>query len=187
MECLDDDREYYMLIIHPENHDLLFVSTSKGVFASPDAGYTWVSINEGLPTLEHRIRDNVAQNLKITADGKSLILGLVDYGVWRADLTVLETELQVEFRRGDSNGDGEIDIADAVDLLFYLFLKDRTLACPDAADANDDRQIDIADPISLLSLLFGGAGDLPSPFPGCGSDPGQDLFAPCDYPHCPSF
>ena len=60
--------------------------TSKGIFASPDAGDSWISINKGLPTLEHRIRDNVAQNLKITADGKALILGLVDYGVWRLPL-----------------------------------------------------------------------------------------------------
>ena len=89
MTGLADDREFYMLIIHPDHHDLLFVSTSKGIFGSFDAGASWHPVNTGLPTEEHRIRDNVAQNLKLAVDRRTLYLGLVDYGVWRADLTPL--------------------------------------------------------------------------------------------------
>ncbi len=89
MNGMDDDREYYRLIIHPANHDVLFVSTDKGVFASADAGATWQPMNGGLPTTWHRIRDNVARNMWLTADRQHLVLGVVDYGVWRADLSVL--------------------------------------------------------------------------------------------------
>jgi photosystem II stability/assembly factor-like uncharacterized protein len=86
---MDDDREFYRLIIHPADHEVLFVSTDKGVFASSDAGASWLPMNEGLPTQVHRIRDNVARNMWLTADQRSLVLGVVDYGVWRADLSVL--------------------------------------------------------------------------------------------------
>jgi photosystem II stability/assembly factor-like uncharacterized protein len=89
MKGMDDDREYYRLIIHPADHDVLFVSTDRGVFASADAGASWRPMNGGLPTLWHRIRDNVARNLWLTADQRYLVLGVVDYGVWRADLSVL--------------------------------------------------------------------------------------------------
>jgi len=88
MNGLDERSEFYMLIVYPQNHDVLFLSTSKGVYMSPDAGAHWQPINDGLPVTEHRIRDNVAQNLKLTADGKSLILTIVDYGVWRADVSL---------------------------------------------------------------------------------------------------
>jgi hypothetical protein len=86
---LGDDREYYMLIMHPENHDLLFVSTSKGIFVSFDAAATWQPMNTGLATTEHRIRDNVAKNLVLAPDQRTLYLGLVDYGVWRTDISPL--------------------------------------------------------------------------------------------------
>jgi hypothetical protein len=67
----------------------LYVSSDKGVFGSADAGDSWWPMNGGLPTTWHRIRDNVARNLWLTADDEHLVLGLVDYGVWRADLSVL--------------------------------------------------------------------------------------------------
>ena len=52
-------------------------------------------------------------------------------------------------------------------------------------DINDDGSVDIADPISLLGHLFGGAGDLPAPFPNCGSDTTDDQLGSCTYEHCP--
>lgn len=41
------------------------------------------------------------------------------------------------FRRGESNGDGEIDISDSLAILPHLFLDDSRLGCLDAADPND--------------------------------------------------
>ena len=96
-----------------------------------------------------------------------------------------------DFRRGDANADGSVDIADAICTLSYLFgapddpCKRSVPACLDAADANDDGMIDIADGISILGHLFGPAGPLPDPFETCGLDPPGDdfdcaLFAPCE-------
>ncbi|MBN1513365.1 MAG: dockerin type I repeat-containing protein, partial [Phycisphaerae bacterium] len=101
-----------------------------------------------------------------------------------ATLTVLPGERS--FIRGDANGDGKPDVADAVQVLALLLSGART-SCLDASDANDDGKIDIADAIALLGHLFGGGGDLPQPSGGCGVDPtGDDLgcesFAPCKEP-----
>ena len=44
-------------------------------------------MNNGIPIEYHMMRDNVASNLKLTPDKKNLILGIVNYGVWKADIT----------------------------------------------------------------------------------------------------
>ena len=53
---------------------------------SGNAGNNWTGINNGLPTTENWVRDNVADNLALTADGKYLVLGIMEHGVWKADL-----------------------------------------------------------------------------------------------------
>ena len=58
------------------------------------------------------------------------------------------------FIHGNTNGDDELDISDAVTTLNYLFLGEGLLECPDAADANDDGQVDISDPVTALSFLY---------------------------------
>jgi subtilisin family serine protease len=81
-----------------------------------------------------------------------------------------------EFRRGDTNGDGIIDISDAVFGLVILFVQDAPLPpCGKAADANDDGLINISDPIELLSFLFK-AGSLSPPHKVCGIDPTPDTL-----------
>jgi len=75
-------------------------------------------------------------------------------------------------RPGDANGDGAVDIADAIAILGHLFLS-QTLARAEAADTDLDGRITIGDAIRLLSFLFGGEGlDL------LPDDPPARLFAP---------
>lgn len=82
-----------------------------------------------------------------------------------------------DFIRGDSNGDGHFDIADAVHLL-----SGSTLPCLDAADANNDGTVNIADPICMLMELFS-APCIPQPYPLCGPDTGTSLG--CGWYTCP--
>ncbi len=85
----------------------------------------------------------------------------------------------VHFLRGDSNGDGSFNIADAVSTLALLFtLGAPVVTCLDAADANDDGQVDIGDPIFTLSALFISGAPLPyAPGPtGCGLDTTADAI-----------
>jgi hypothetical protein len=63
-------------------------------------------------------------------------------------------------RRGDADGDGEIDLSDPLAILFRLFVEPAPgFPCPSgaaAADANADGTADIADVAYLLEFLFRG-------------------------------
>ncbi len=91
MNGLNEKNEFYTLMIYPRNHNTLFLSTSRGVYVSGNGGNSWQSANSGLPSVNNQVRDNVAQNMGLTPDNKYLILGLRDYGVWRADLSALNS------------------------------------------------------------------------------------------------
>lgn len=91
-----------------------------------------------------------------------------------------------DFRRGDCNADGSLDISDAVSALTYLFANAGPATCEDACDSNDDGNFDISDPVTLLGMLFNGAGDLPSPGPQeCGVDPTADQLDCESFTTCP--
>lgn len=75
------------------------------------------------------------------------------------------------FRRGDSNGDGDIDLSDGTRTLDYLFLGGLTLSCLDAADADDDGVLLLSDAIFTFNFLFSGNHPtLPLPYPDLGPD-----------------
>jgi len=89
------------------------------------------------------------------------------------------------FRRADANGDGGVDISDAVRVLEFLFAGGASPDCPDAADANDDTKVDISDAVRTLNFLFLGAAPPPAPGPfECGGDPTIDELERCNQPTC---
>lgn len=77
------------------------------------------------------------------------------------------------FLRGEANGDGQIDIADAVSILFVLFAGMST-DCKDAIDTNDDGAMNVTDAIRLLQYLFTRGPEPPAPFSAKGEDPTSD-------------
>jgi len=90
------------------------------------------------------------------------------------------------FRRADFNDDGGVNIADAINLLGYLFDGGATTGCFDAGDVNDDGFLNIADAINLLGILFSGCP--PAPEPGssdCGEDPTPDSLNCAVQNSCP--
>lgn len=90
------------------------------------------------------------------------------------------------FRRGDANGDGQVDISDPITVLGHLFAgAPAELACGKSADSNDDGQIDIADPIFTLAYVFLGAAAPRAPFPDCGEDVTADFLTCESYTACP--
>jgi hypothetical protein len=99
-----------------------------------------------------------------------------------------EAQGQVSFRRGDSNGDGTLDISDAIHLLGFLFLGGpAVLSCEDAADANGDGTLDLSDAVYVLLFLFQGGAAPPAPGPDtCGTAPmpalGCESYGACEAP-----
>ena len=88
------------------------------------------------------------------------------------------------FVRGDADSTGEIDLTDAIFTLRHLFLGGGTPPCMDAADANDSGVVDLSDAVYSLGFQFLGEAQLPSPFPGCGTDETEDRVG-CDESSCP--
>ncbi len=81
----------------------------------------------------------------------------------------------IQFRRGDANTDGTVNIADAVYILQNLFASGPPIACRDAADSNDDESVNIADAVYILQNLFASGPAIPAPGPdNCGPDPTPD-------------
>jgi len=76
------------------------------------------------------------------------------------------------FVRGNSNGDGAVNLADAIYSFRALFLSPVEGPCADAEDANGDGQVNIADPLHLLNFQLLGGPSPPAPFPRCGEEPG---------------
>ena len=84
------------------------------------------------------------------------------------------------FIRADSNGDGAVDISDALAALFYLFGQSAAPACLDALDADDGGTINIADVVLVLGYLFENGGPPAAPFPAPGIDPTDTDPFNCD-------
>ncbi|MGE3164654.1 MAG: hypothetical protein AB7O52_07100 [Planctomycetota bacterium] len=90
----------------------------------------------------------------------------------------------VEFARGNSNNDGNVDIADPVFTLAYLFTSGPAPVCFDAADANNDSSVNIADAAYTLNFLFAGGAVIPPPYPACGNDVGPIDTLICNPNFC---
>ncbi len=87
------------------------------------------------------------------------------------------------FRRGDVDGNGTVELSDAIVVIHFLLMGTNTPECPDSADVNDDGEVDLADPIYDLNWLFRGGPEPPMPGPfNCGSDPTADGITECEYP-----
>ena len=87
------------------------------------------------------------------------------------------------FLRGDSNHDGDVNIADPIFVLNWLFGGGPGLACLATANVNGDDAVDVSDPTYLLNHLFGGGPAPAEPFPACGTSAfPEDEELGCDAP-----
>ena len=87
------------------------------------------------------------------------------------------------FRRGDANGDGAMNLTDAVHSLGYLY-GTTVIDCFDANDTNDDGSVNLSDPIYLLGYLFNSAAAPPPPFDACDLDSTDDFLGCGHYDGC---
>jgi hypothetical protein len=106
-------------------------------------------------------------------------------GVFPPSASPCEGGGEANFRRGDADDNGAVNITDGIFLLGYLFLGGETPPCLDAADANDDSAVSITDGIHILNALFlGGPQPLPPGPNTCGPDVNADTLAPCVSTQC---
>jgi hypothetical protein len=156
------------------------------VISSYGGGFWWVMMNDGTGSFEREqeflATSNPSCAVLYDSDGDGdLDMALTDEIHDTITLMRHKGGSAERFRRGDGNGDGAVDLSDAVFGLLHLFAGGRAPACFKAADANDDGTIEVTDPIVILDYLFG-EGALPGPL-GCGSDPTPDALA-CPTTSC---
>ena len=60
------------------------------------------------------------------------------------------------FRSGDANGDGMVDVGDAVHLINYIFRGGAAPEPLDAGDANCDGEVNVGDAVFLINYIFNG-------------------------------
>ncbi|OUU25636.1 MAG: hypothetical protein CBC13_01815 [Planctomycetia bacterium TMED53] len=80
----------------------------------------------------------------------------------------LNPQTNLDYIRGDSNGDGIVNVADVVWGLQETFNNGPVGTCNDAKDSNSDGLFDVADSIWLISYIFTGGAAPAAPFPDCG-------------------
>jgi hypothetical protein len=117
-----------------------------------------------------------------TEDGGYLVAGAQDLYAYLVKVRPGAAAAS-KFRRGDVNGDGEIDIADSIHLLYHLFAESTRPGCLDAADLDDGGTLDLSDAIyGLVHLFLGGLPPRP-PHPDCGFDSTIDDLT-CEVTRC---
>jgi hypothetical protein len=89
-----------------------------------------------------------------------------------------------EFLRGDGNGDGVVDLSDAVFTLLYLFAGRAAPDCEKSLDADDNGRLELTDAVFTLGFLFRGGPRIRQPYPDCGVDPTADELACAGEPVC---
>ena len=77
--------------------------------------------------------------------------GVTNYGEVEDYVVRLVSEI---YECGDANGDDDINLADAVFILNYVFKGGPAPDPPDAGDANCSSDINIADAVSLIHYIF---------------------------------
>jgi hypothetical protein len=170
--------------------------TGAGVFDFRTNDHVIPANTEGNPaTIDFRIREDasgLSTRLVFRDGGRAgrapgnppivnqiTILGAGVTPVDTTSIIFIDAVLQIlpdvsVFIRGDSNGDGDVNLSDAQFTLGYLFLGDAQPTCMDAADADDDGGVNITDAVATLRSLFLGGGSLAPPSATPGFDPTPD-------------
>jgi len=150
--------------------DLGFVSGTRGLFLiDPDANFAISTLATfELPPSYIAVRPGTTD----LAAGAGPEAGsiLVAFGNGAAVGGVVEIAAETWFVRGELNGDGLVDISDAITLLLQLFVDRNIPIDVIAADINQDDGIDTSDAIYLLDFLFRGGPPIPAPFPEPGPE-----------------
>ena len=95
-------------------------------------------------------------------------------------------ESGTQFKRGDADANGQLELTDAVFTLLWLFSGGTQPTCLDAADADNNGAVELTDGVYSLLYLFSGGSAPPAPGPDdCGEDPAEGGSLGCDaYDAC---
>jgi photosystem II stability/assembly factor-like uncharacterized protein len=114
------------------------------LFRSEDSGSSWSAIYENSYPV-----NGAYDILMLSLAYLNVIYFATDYGVYRYyDI--------LSFICGDANGDGTINVGDAVFLISYVFKGGPAPEPLEAGDANCDEQVNVGDAVYLIAYVFKG-------------------------------
>jgi hypothetical protein len=116
--------------------------------------------------------ENILGDFDLVTDPAGQSLGVRVIGVTRSTVNKVEASSYAAYIAGDVNGDGQVNIGDAITALGILFTGTPQLQCDAAVDANGDSSLNIADAIYILTYLFMQG---PAPVRGASVDPFECL------------
>ena len=153
------DKALKVLISNGTYEDSTFVVPANSYPSQPNESKI---VETGLPE-KYRIDNAGAKYGTVTIDGTKLHYTAPDENM--PDMVAFSYYEGARFRGysyflaglhlGDANGDGDVDIADAVCIVNYVVGKPNTTFIEAAADANGDGDIDIADAVHIVNYVVG--------------------------------
>ena len=167
---------FYDTYIEPDGAGLGCVLDGVGAVTIP------TGFGEHITTVQYEVMggtlgDNAAINYcEVVNDTGSVSVPYFNWVYFEGATLVPELVIGYpQFKRGDGNADGAVDIADVIFGLSGLFTGGPWGNCRDALDANDDGTVNIADQIYTIMFLFiPGSPPPPQPYPFCGDDQTPD-------------
>jgi hypothetical protein len=160
--------------------EVLKVKSARTIsLGQPDLDTTIEFISEVLPG------DRPVENI-ITVNGLSITPKKDSPSL---TITLTAPSIEPRFKRGLSNPDNRLDIADGIWTIRVLIYREGRIGCLKAADINDDGRLDLSDAVFTFNYLlqpgknngdtlYPGPG---APFPACGTDPTPDTLT-CEEP-----
>lgn len=151
------DYQYTLSNRHNGHAETLNYQAGTGVysFAVLSLQTKQISGNEGaIWTIKLKVADNVANGsyaVKISNAKYSL-----SSGSSKVNLSETASKLTIsQYKKGDANNDGDVDIADAVCIVNHVVGLPTPSFVKQAADANGDGDVDIADAVRIVNLVVG--------------------------------
>lgn len=151
------DYQYTLSNRHNGHAETLNYQAGTGVysFAVLSLQTKQINGNEGaIWTIKLKVADNVANGsyaVKISNAKYSL-----SSGSSKVNLSETTSKLTIsQYKKGDANNDGDVDIADAVCIVNHVVGLPTPSFVKQAADANGDGDVDIADAVRIVNLVVG--------------------------------
>ncbi len=163
-----------------EGHCATFTVTATG---DPAPTYQWRRDGDDLPG---ETNPSYVTSPVVPGDNGArfqCVVSNTEGSVTSREATVTVLPAARDFIRGDTNGDGSVNIADAINILMILFRGFET-TCADTVDTNDDGAWDLADAIGLLTYFFYNTTPPRPPYPTCGPDETPDELSCAAYSAC---
>lgn len=187
-------------VLSEEDNSTDFVAIRIAYHAPTDLYFVWRNeelIGDGLPNDGNASNGRTAIFL-IDCCSSVQVEGEMDYVCWDSTGVYAPGEDIIdpprpEFFRGDTNGNGTMDLTDGIFIFYFLFLGGPASSCNEAIDTNNSGTVDLTDGVVVLNHLFLGGPPPPAPGPPAGGACGPDtdpLGSPGDlgceeYTACP--